>query len=51
MATISRYTTAPSLAQADEILDTHINILLFSDLVRLWTCPRILRPRPTSASP
>ncbi|KAJ7871158.1 hypothetical protein B0H14DRAFT_3570881 [Mycena olivaceomarginata] len=29
MATISRYTTAPSLAQADEILDTHIDIVLF----------------------
>ncbi|KAJ7803355.1 hypothetical protein B0H14DRAFT_2613378 [Mycena olivaceomarginata] len=29
-ATISRYTTAPSLAQADEILDTHIDILPFS---------------------
>ncbi|KAJ7811795.1 hypothetical protein B0H14DRAFT_2606268 [Mycena olivaceomarginata] len=30
MATISLYTTAPSLAQADGILDTHINILPFS---------------------
>jgi hypothetical protein len=45
MATISLYTTAPSLAQADEILDTHIDILPFSpDLVRLWTC------RPTSTT-
>ncbi|KAJ7842182.1 hypothetical protein B0H14DRAFT_2586409 [Mycena olivaceomarginata] len=30
MATISRYTTAPSLAQSNEIMDTHINILRFS---------------------
>jgi hypothetical protein len=45
MATISLYTTAPSLTQADEILDTHINILPFSpDLVRLWMRPQILRP-------
>ncbi|KAJ7842184.1 hypothetical protein B0H14DRAFT_3868920 [Mycena olivaceomarginata] len=46
MATISLYTTAPSPAQADEILDTHISILPFSpDLVRLNGA--LQQPNPT----
>ncbi|KAJ7811935.1 hypothetical protein B0H14DRAFT_2606123 [Mycena olivaceomarginata] len=46
MATISLYTTAPSLAQAGEILDTHINIMPFSPgLVRLNCALR--QPNPT----
>ncbi|KAJ7803361.1 hypothetical protein B0H14DRAFT_3487401 [Mycena olivaceomarginata] len=46
MATISLYTTAPSLAQADEILDTHINILPFSPGLVRFNCA-LQQPNPT----
>ncbi|KAJ6501469.1 hypothetical protein C8R47DRAFT_227982 [Mycena vitilis] len=45
MALISLYTTAPSLTQANAVLDTHINILPFSpDLIRVNCASQQLSP-------
>ncbi|KAJ7651994.1 hypothetical protein DFH06DRAFT_1134561 [Mycena polygramma] len=45
MALISLYTTAPSLTQANAVLDTHINILPFSpDLIRANCASQQLSP-------
>ncbi|KAJ7443897.1 hypothetical protein B0H11DRAFT_2291384 [Mycena galericulata] len=52
MATISLYTTAPSLSRANAILDTHINILPFSpDLIRMNCALQQLHPAHPPTAP
>ncbi|KAJ7073424.1 hypothetical protein B0H15DRAFT_62028 [Mycena belliarum] len=52
MATISLYTNALSLSQANAILDTHINILPFSsDLIRVNCASQKFDPNHPSTAP
>ncbi|KAJ7222549.1 hypothetical protein GGX14DRAFT_664158 [Mycena pura] len=52
MALISLYTTAPSLSQANTVLDTHVNILPFSpDLVRVNCASQQLSPAHLPTAP